>query len=112
MMLVLSFCLNFSYLGVILLSTSLLGQTYSVDNSTCVENYAFCVAYCSLSLSDYIALIVASCGDLFGVHCLCPMPCKSARVTTSFTRVRANSYLHGPQIPETDGTIAELNILE
>ena len=66
----LSFSLNFSYFGIILMTTSLLGQSSSVNNATCLDDYAFCVRYCSLSLADYVALIAASCGDLLGV----PLP--------------------------------------
>jgi MFS family permease len=73
LLLLLGFCLNFSYFGIILMTTSLIGQSSSVDNSTCLDDYAFCVSYCSLSFADYVALIVASCGDLLCVPM--PVPC-------------------------------------
>lgn len=60
--------MNFAYMGLILASAELVTITGSLTNETCATDYLFCVENCQLSRSDYVALIVASCGDVLGTR--------------------------------------------
>ena len=100
-----SFCMNFAYLCIVLGSTGLVSISGTVSNATCGVNYVFCTQYCQLSRADYLALIAASCGDLLGtasasaslsLHCLCTrsLAC-SAPAGAAALRVARPPLRHG-----------------
>lgn len=88
---IVSFCMNFAYMGVILASAELVTITGSLTNETCATDYLFCVENCQLSRSDYVALIVASCGDVLGTRTLHFTTRRQARSVRSCTAHCSNT---------------------